>query len=228
MRFKKLIPLLFTSLALTSCGNNNPYAGTYSFQMGKDEGTHMGLSVELTNEDHFEGAPEKGQSFTITINASMFETETGEDQVITGAYTIGDQLTKDAVLVNLNYDVLNGSVLLIAALLGVELDEDNMSAYLQKLITTSVTKKAFNLMIPVSFNDLFLQLYWYGICINHKADEERCTPEAHPLHSHPTPEQVKEIAKIYNGHHFGQGDEEENYLEFRDYYTITIGLSKKK
>ena len=225
MRFKKLIPLLFTSLALSSCGNSNPYVGTYSFQMGKDDGTHMGISMELTDEDHNASKPELGKTFEITIKASMFETFSGEDVKIAGGYTIGDQLTKDAKLVNLNYDFLTDSWTLLSALLGVEVAADQTGDYLQKLITTSVTKKAFNLIIPVSMNDLALQLYWYGIDINHKSGEAKCTPEAHPLHSHPTKEQIEEISKTYNGHHT---DDNGDDLDFRDFYTITIGLSKKK
>ena len=48
--FKKLflvIPLLFS---IASCSGNESIAGTYSFQLGSTEGTHGGITLNLTDE----------------------------------------------------------------------------------------------------------------------------------------------------------------------------------
>ena len=50
MKMKGLTTLLFTaSMLLTAC-NKNGIAGKYGFQMGKENGTHFGFYITLTDE----------------------------------------------------------------------------------------------------------------------------------------------------------------------------------
>ncbi len=84
----------------------------------------------------------------------------------------------------------------------------------EKIIYSEYDGKSIYLMIPVSTNDLFFQLYWYGFDV-HDIENE---PEAHEAGTHPTQEQVAEINKTYPLTHDG------NF--FRDFHPISLGIMK--
>lgn len=227
MKLKKIIPLLFTTLALSSCGTKS-YAGRYSFQMGKDDGAHFGVAVTLTDEDHYYEEKLTGKSFNITASSSAFGTEDGKIS-IDGGYTIGDPIDKEGnYLVNLSFDEYNNLIdFIISFITGgggfEEIDSEKTSDYLQKLLTTQVDDKAFYFTIPVSINDLYLQTYWYGLDICNNSGVKEVTE--HPLHSHPTQEEIDNLNAnddFYNNHKDSDGIP----FAFRDYHTIMIGLTR--
>ena len=223
MKAKFIIPFFLTPLLLTSC-NKSSYVGYYAFQMGKNEGTHFGLSINLTKQDHFVDGINEGKYFKAVANSNVLVSEsnpTGE-LIIEGGYTIGEKIDKDKKLVNMHYDMLESLKDLIAIIIGADPSSFETSTYVQKLVTTDISNRAFNFIVPVSLNDLYLQLYWYGFDINNK-DSTVHQVEEHPLGSHPSEEEVKAIKATYDNNHL---DEDGEDLQFRDFHTITIGLIK--
>ncbi len=83
MKAKKLILLVPMLLSLAACnGSNDSIAGTYSFQLGSNEGTHAGIHLMLSDEFYTDGdleTPAKKFSLTFDIKgqdegSDMFST----------------------------------------------------------------------------------------------------------------------------------------------------------
>ena len=70
----KLAPALLLPLALASCGNNG-YAGKYSFQMGKQSGSHITASVELTEDPVAYNGVTYGKALAFFLQAKMSSDE---------------------------------------------------------------------------------------------------------------------------------------------------------
>ena len=64
MKKFKLIPFMLIPLALTSCGKNK-FLGTYSFQLGRDSGTHFGVYATTTNKP-YSYVDEGGETIPVT------------------------------------------------------------------------------------------------------------------------------------------------------------------
>ena len=83
-------------------------------------------------------------------------------------------------------------------LLGIVTDIEELSVIDDKIVEliiyATISKKEFNIAIPVSIVDLLLQLYWYGYDIDFENFEFKDSP--HGLHSkgsHPTADDIKKI-----------------------------------
>ena len=225
MKHRGLFTVLCTALLATSCKSEPSYLGVYAFQMGKDSGSHLALALELKDEDYVVEEEVRGKKLTITANTSMMESEGApEDIVIDGGYTIGDEYEKGHFL-NLEFSIIDDLDTLIKILLDVgDVTPGDYSSYLQLLVTTYVDSKSFYFTIPVSFDDLYLQLYWYGYDV-HNDEGKFIEVTKHDLGTHPTAEEIAEIDAVYYGHHKDFDGYQD--LHFRDYHTVTIGLSKK-
>lgn len=67
--FKKLFLLVPMVLSLASCSGDESPAGTYSFQLGSDTGTHAGIHLKLTDEDaETQTSEEQGKKFELKFD----------------------------------------------------------------------------------------------------------------------------------------------------------------
>ena len=85
---------------------------------------------------------------------------------------------------------------------------------IEKLIFCETDGKTIYLSIPVSMNDVFFQLYWYGMdIINFEETTE------HEINTHPTEADIAEINKTFPATHGG--------TVYRDFHCISLGLKKQ-
>ena len=100
------------------------------------------------------------------------------------------------------------------------------------IFVANITGNVVNFYLPVSFEDLRYQLYWYGYDLSGENimaaimddEEEVEDPIAsvdgkHSLDVHPTKEQIAAINEHYPASHDGE--------QFRDYHVLKLGLLKK-
>lgn len=258
MKFPKILiaaPLLFS---LIGCGSNQGYAGKYSFQLGTNEGTHAAISITL-EDNPYENADEDikqynpktfklhidingvvigGDSSNTSENSSSEAISSEEELLIenpftdfswmTGYYYTDGKQEKTGELLHLGIDIL---------------DQYTISPRLtEKIIYATVNSSEINVVIPVSFNDLFYQLYWYGYRIASLIDviepvnvlEEN--PDFAPffvgndIGTHPTPEAIQAIKdyqnKRYETKPEGYDDSEEIFNNYHDFHTLNMGLKK--
>ena len=71
--FRKLFLIVPVLFSLTACGGNNSPAGTYTFQLGSDTGTHAGISLLLTDDPVETTSSENAKKFQLKfdLGASM-------------------------------------------------------------------------------------------------------------------------------------------------------------
>ena len=73
MKSKFLAVSVVASMLFTGCSKNGIY-GTYSFQMGKDNGFHLKAQMVLSNEDYVRESGEvDGKKFSFTIDIGTTE-----------------------------------------------------------------------------------------------------------------------------------------------------------
>ena len=85
---------------------------------------------------------------------------------------------------------------------------------IEMIVYSEITPKNITLKIPVSIPDVMYQLYWYGFDLYNFTEVE-----AHDRNTHPTKEDIDKINETYPSTHGGS--------VYRDYYTLSLGLSKK-
>ena len=168
--------LLLPFLALTSCGDNSIF-GTYGFSLGNGDGAHFGIYANLSNEKYTGPEPtteESKQKYVFNLaldvpieqlnnlellsydNLELQETDQGKTLGnIKGYYYIGK-------------DTSNGTQIHI----GVgDIDDifqipEISKELMEYVITSYMFEKCFTVHVPVSLEDLQLQLCWYGYYIN--------------------------------------------------------------
>ncbi|MCR5505778.1 MAG: hypothetical protein K6F07_02155 [Bacilli bacterium] len=228
MQFGKLAPLFLFSLALSSCGPNTPY-GNYAFQMGKTSSSHIAVSMTLGKEEVKQENEVLGKSMTFTIEGKMGadgnEDEENFDVMdflssglhANGYYSIGEKVKDDIkkLKIGINIKALE-ELFEIPITIGSDVVEE--------VVYSEISSKNVALYIPVSVDDLKFQLYWYGFDVRYEGtgDERHIvlkdsTP--HPVSTHPTADEVKEVNKTYPADHEG--------TYFRDYHTLTLKLTKQ-
>ena len=253
---KSPIILLATASLLTSCSNGS-IAGTYSFQMGKESGTHFGLSLKLTDKYiTLESQPEVTKKYKSCELSFSFKNgqesgsyidsliemlkkilgEEGEALKIPGYYYKGDKKARDgAIELKLGVDM----AFIKDKIPGAE--EETFPVIepdtIEKLIYTTYLKEQVTLNIPVSEIDAFYQLFWYGFDVTYSSEDgiqfidSSCG--AHEPGTHPTAADVEEINKTFATDHAALQqflydlDLDYDLSEYRDYYTLAMGLIKK-
>ena len=246
--------LLVAATLLTSCSKDS-IAGTYSFQMGKESGTHFGIHLKLTDKyTTIESDPETTKkykecdlTFSIKLGddtdsfASILELiatllgQEGDRITINGYYYKGNQVDRDgAIEIKLGVD----SSFFKKIFDGVELPQDIEFPVLdpetiEKVVYTTYASNTVTMNIPVSEIDVIYQLYWYGIDFTYsEADGFKIVhlPEekVHNPGSHPTATDIETINQTYGTDH--QAFSQKFGLDlstYRDYYTLAMGLVKK-
>ncbi len=202
---KSLLFLALFPLLLSSC-SSQAYYGTYSFEMGaSSEEAHMGIYLDLTNQKHsvtIAGMTFEGEYFKIKLDAPQMGGMLGFD-TIEGSYSVDDS-TVDSPRIHLNPSI---------SIIEQEIPIPSETVDLIMLAYYKVS--TVNVIIPVSIDDLVFQLYWYGYDLT-GGD----SPSKHDLGTHPTAEEVKSIND-------GGYKDRHSDTEFRDYYTLNMGLKKE-
>ena len=263
---KMRLPVLFVSLLalLTSCSEPS-MAGTYGFKMGKESGTHFGLFMELSSEafedeqvihDHpeakkaalsFDVASNTSETLGILINLASHLIEDESDNpddgtmVVRGYYYKGSKVEKDgAIELKLGLDLTKIQSLIesISTALETEIPIPELNPdMIEKVVYTTYSGNSLTLNIPVSFSDVFYQLYWYGIDFDYNETDKIFTKESpygkHEVGTHPTEEDVKNINQTFGADHQALKDylevdsSELNLSSYRDYHTLGMGLLKQ-
>ena len=185
----KMLALL-PSLCLASCSQANFY-GVYEFRLGKTDGAHFGISVELKEgacEGHdgyqnFSLKADLGSDYSIESLLKDYSDDPiiqqliedfvkvlPEDRTIPGYYQITDyNNAKYGYRVKLGSDFLEDLVEKLFPSLK-ELEEIVSSfatpEVIEMLLCSYVNDKQFTLQIPVSLYDAQYQLAWYGFYID--------------------------------------------------------------
>lgn len=223
MNYKKLTVFLGLMPLLISCAGNS-YYGEYTFQMGKNKDTHIAVSLQLTKEKYDVDNPEKGEKFYLGFDIKTSDVEDGyatllkEVTPLIGYYQVDKAVKIDG-----------GSQLKIGInLLG---EYEVPQSITDAIFVANITDTVVNFYLPVSFDDLRYQLYWYGWDLNVEnilaaftGEDETEDPIAsvdgpHSLDVHPTKEEIDAINEHYPDAHDGE--------LFRDYHVLKLGLTKK-
>ena len=253
----RILPILFVSmmsLLTTGCGGDS-IAGTYSFQMGKETGTHFGVYLDMTDnyitlEEHPEETQKyKSCSFTFSLGADKGEDKA--DSLIALINEIakllgqeGQKITLPAYYYMGDIQERNGEK---EVMLGIDFDEikkiifgeeseipvpDLGPEVVEHIVFTTYIDSTINLYIPVGQVDVLYQLYWYGLDVN--VDEyglivlQDSPYGEHEAGSHPTADDVTKINETFKQDHEKIGLLLDLDLStYRDYYTLQMGLVKQ-
>lgn len=229
--FKKTALTLGMIPFLASCGTNS-IAGTYGFQMGKENGTHFGLFLKLTDETYKPTTPSEGsettydfegyKKMTFSFNVSFPSGDAGSDQseqAIADSSILDIFKDKDGNFSLSGYykllpeEVIKGETRLAVGLdfayilskvaeiyekeMGEKMDDDLKSILdtldnpdlIQSIVFTTYKDNTVNGYVPVSIDDAYYQLYWYGYDIQIKVNDpelkqiismRRSTPKRDP------------------------------------------------
>lgn len=234
MNFKKFGLLLSTVPFVIACKSNS-IAGVYSFQMGKETGTHFGLFLNLKDELYDEEAMEEKdlKEFELSFDfkngkeeeddpkiqdiINIFKNKDGKASIL-GYYKLLDEKNRSGEN-RLKLGISFGYIVAkIEESIGIELDDDDRreidklgdAQIIQKLLYATYKDNLVNIYIPVSAEDALYQLYWYGIDIQLK-------------HTDPSdPESPTELQIVYmegeDVHEFGTAPTPEDVTKINETY----------
>ena len=183
-------------LILSSCSGGFSPVGTYEFRLGKTDGSHLEVSATLTNEDHKakEGAKKMtlsadlGDEFSISkildeyadthpllvdiiekIKKSIEDIK--EIEMYYSLLNIADEKLGNRLAIGSSFltDFINEKFPEVAAILKQYIGDDSLELSpdkLQYLFTSYVNSKNLTFQIPVSIEDVRMQLVWYGLYID--------------------------------------------------------------
>ena len=249
--FKKCLLLCGLLPSLVAC-NTSSIAGTYSFQMGKETGTHFGVALNLTDRAY---VPEEGENlgdekfkdFTFTVSAKMSRGEEIKsilDMInkyfpkgLPGYYRLTNEKNKkQESRIKLGFSFSKILEIILKAIAEEseeeipipsteELNELNESFLIHSLLYATYKSDVVNFYIPVSLDDVYFQLYWYGRDVKISASEfdfEIVNVTEHPVGTSPTPEEVEEINKTFIEEH-----KDCVIKEYRVFNQVKLGLTKE-
>lgn len=244
MKKKLFNPLILVGVLLTGCSSNAIY-GTYSFQMGKDNGFHLKAQMVLSKEDYQKDDVIDGKQFTFTLDIGSTPQEdknsmnrydkaildsNNEDSDIDisslisflpnpfsleGHYSLGEKTSKGRRKLNLSFTILDDIEDLLDIILGEE--NDSSEEIVNYLVYVEMSNSNIYFTIPVSLDDIIFQLYWYGYDIDNTEEIiSRTTP--HSFGSVPSLEDIELINQTYPSSHDGK--------KYRIFHTLELGLIK--
>ena len=185
---RKLLCGILLPLVLASCSKQG-YAGTYSFQLGKNSGAHASASITLQDEAFDKGGTSYGKKMTLFGQArfgpestssetspvdSSADSSIAAEEPSNGFSDAFNELLKDGVTLPGYYIVAeekgNGrNRLKLGFDLSTLVPEEGADLLdlppeaIENFVYSEIDSKKIYLQIPVSFMDLQLQLYWYGL-----------------------------------------------------------------
>lgn len=197
MKKRLLIATLIPAFCLMSCSDKLNPVGKYSFMLGRASETHVGVSMELTDDDHVAEVinPETGEKTkevvgkefvasldvgdSIKIDLSDYDiplipgidiaelnkivneiiSESLKD--IKGYYTVSNAKRDFGYRLK-----LGASPTLPDGKSIIEGGIDIPPIVIEHLFASFINEKTITLQLPVSIEDLIMQLCWYGIYIN--------------------------------------------------------------
>ena len=189
MKRLKMLSLV-PALCLCSCSQSTPY-GLYEFRLGKTDGAHFGVSVELleeANPDH-EGAKKMylaadfGSDFNIEkvideyssdipyladIVKELVKAIIPEDGRFEGYYTLTNINTSYGTRVKIGSDfIIKTLAEKYPALVDLEdLYDISTPEIIEMVLCTYLNSKQITFQIPVSLADVQQQLAWYGYLLD--------------------------------------------------------------
>lgn len=193
MKRLKMLSLV-PALCLCSCSQSTPY-GLYEFRLGKTDGAHFGVSVELleeANPDH-EGAKKMylaadfGSDFNIETVIDEYSSDIPfladivkeiakaiipEDGRFEGYYTLTNINTSYGTRVKIGSDfIIKTLAEKYPALAEIEeLYDISTPEIIEMVLCTYLNTKQITFQIPVSIADVQQQLAWYGYLIDFSSD----------------------------------------------------------
>lgn len=240
---KKSLLMVFPLLSMVSCGPNDDITGKYSFQLGAQEGTHVAIRFDLTNEEVEVLGKEDAKKYTMEfdVGGNIFgalAAAAGEDSSSESSNEDEDPIKIDGYYTIQDLD--DGSKILH---LGVWLfDEiDIPDELVEYIMYATYSEGMINVVIPVSVADLQYQLYWYGYRISSLVDiispvklvDE--SPEfvewlqGNDIGTYPSDEAIghfKEYQKNRKETAPDYDEKEDIFLSFHKHHTIKMGFSK--
>lgn len=190
MKKLKLLTLI-PCMCLSACSKNTIY-GEYEFRLGKTDGSHLGLSVELTDEanDKHEDMSnlvlraDLGSDFSIEKMVEEYSEEypfikellepfinvLPEERAIKGYYHVTDiQNEKYGYRVKIGSDDLTElfkKVFPEIPDIGEDISVLTTPEMIEMIACAYIGKNQFTIQIPVSTEDVQQQLAWYGYLID--------------------------------------------------------------
>jgi len=173
--------LLLPFLALTSCGERN-IPGTYGFALGNQGGAHFGVYATLSDKYYVD--PETGvtdkvkKDFLFKLDmpesaTTLSTLDTSNEESIT--YSLSDTSLNDGTIKGYYYlgkeedlglKVYVGSSV-IDQIFGEEKQYSVSPLIVECIICAHINSEGnFNMRVPVSLEDLQMQLIWYGYWID--------------------------------------------------------------
>ena len=209
MKLKHLSLLGATLPLLLSCTPGD-ITGTYTFQLGKDTGTHFGIYLTLTNERYTKSEEDLKQfdlaasvSFTqegsfipenIEKALEVIKKEDGRYH-LPGYYQLTNEVTSKGetrLRIGLDIDTIVEYTKEIYYVLTQEelnipqetIDLIKNNKIIDKIVYASYKDDYVYAYVPVSFADIYYQLYWYGYDVQIKLlpdPEPDPDPDPNPL-----------------------------------------------
>lgn len=240
MKKSKFLILPLLGFFLAGCSSSS-IKGEYVFQLGKDKGTHFGIYLNLTDDLAYNEEQELlGKKYTLDFALQGMAPENGGAAELFAAKDLGNNIKKaaepsydpskadnDFALEGYyvhNPDLKNldseGNEIIPIGITKLVDKEDGSSAdipiseeLVEKILYSTISDSTFTLVIPVSFEDILLQIYWYGYDIRTLS---LVTP--HKVGSNPSQAEIDEINKTYPDSHGGE--------KFRAFHKLHMGLTK--
>ena len=245
MWFKRITAYFsFLALLLCSCQGGNKDV-SYSFRMGKENGTHMALSMVLT-EDEMKSNEDKvlGKTFRLTAQYNTLSEDDDPEEIdsddviqmalnfaynllgdgdsVIGYYNITDKIIDRRKVVSIGFDIDDDLREWLRELFGeVNIDFVKESGWIEKVCYSTIDDKNLYMVLPVSMDDFVYQIYWYGYHFYVEDEVLQCehvTP--HEIGTHPTKE---DVVKINNSTDYKSKHKDK---VFRDFHALTLALTK--
>ena len=190
MKLRKLLAFFFLLPLLISCGSDS-IAGTYAFQMGKENGTHFGIFLNITDNPYEENNEYKDLSLDLSLSfpsgddseetTSMldaileyFKDKASGIYTIPGYYKVTDQTDKQGaslLKIGISFKYVKEKIIEVyKENTGEDLSPNSLDSLetlnnndiIQSILYMTYKDNKITVYLPVGYEDVYYQLYWYG------------------------------------------------------------------